>query len=431
MAMPSQQAQWVVAPSTDDEARTTKLLFGFFVAFVLAGGIFTLDNTTASTAEGNSLRQIIFLLMLFLTVAQAKPMQDQRRLLILPVSLTVALAWCWLSVTWSDVPDIAIRRIALTTMIIFTEFLAVSLLGAETTLRVVTKVCIALLAANLLFALGAPGVGVHHSDEFEGELAGAWRGLLVHKNMAGSVTAVTFMLCWFNPASLSRWARLAALATAALFLWGTNSKTSIGLLPPSILAGVIYARYQTTRPLALKSALIALVAVAALAIIVNQETIAAVFDEKDALTGRVQIWPLLTAYIAEHPLLGAGYGSFWNVGPGGPIYLLSGASDDWVDEMASGHQGYLDLLTQIGAPGLLLVVYATTIGPLRTLATLKTLPRATVALLIALLAFCVGHNFTESSLLDRDANVNFFLMLAIAIVEGERRLGQGAWRHPG
>lgn len=423
--MPPHQAQseWTAFQSADEDIRAAKLLFGIFVAFVLAGGIFTLENVTTSTAEGNSLRQIIFVLILFLTVAQAKPMQYPRRLLVLPAALTLALAWCWLSVSWSNVPDVAIRRIALTTMIIFTEFLAVSMLGTETTLRIVTRICIALLAANLLVALLVPSIGVHQSDEIESELAGDWRGLLLHKNFAGSVTAFTIMFCWFNPSNLSRMARIAALAAAAFFLWGANSKTSIGLLLPSILCGAIYAKYYDTRPLMLKFSLAAAVAIAAVVIIANQEMIAAAFDSPDTLTGRVQIWPLLTRYIAEHPWLGSGYGSFWNIGPGGPIYRYS---DDWVSEMASGHQGFLDLLAQIGAPGMMLVIYATIFAPLRTLATLKILPRANVALLIALFAFCVGHNFTESSLLDRDANVNFFLMLGIAIIACERRSRKGA-----
>lgn len=423
--MPSQPAQgeWAATPSASESVRTTVLLFGCFVAFVLAGGVITLENVSTSTADGNSLRQATFLAFFFAAVALAKPLQNPRRLLVLPLALTVALGWCWLSVSWSNVPDVAIRRIALTTMIIFTEFLAVSLLRTETTLRIVTKVCIALLAANLLVVVLVPAIGVHHSNEIESELAGDWRGLMLHKNFAGSVTAFTFLLCWFNPVKLGRWARIAALAAAAFFLWGANSKTSIGLLLPSILGGVIYAKYYSARPRALRFSLAAAAVVAAIAIIANQETIAAAFDSPDALTGRVQIWPLLTQYIAEHPWLGSGYGSFWNIGPSGPIYLYS---DDWVSGLASGHQGFLDLLAQIGAPGLVLVIYATIFGPLRTLATLKTLPRANVALLIALLVFCVGHNFTESSLLDRDANVNFFLMLVIAIIECERRLKSGA-----
>jgi O-antigen ligase len=424
--MRSQPAQdeWAMPPIAGEDVRTTGLLFGCFVAFVLAGGVFTLDNVSTSTADGNALRQTIFLLIFFVTVAQVKPLQNPRRLLVLPLALTVALAWCWLSVSWSNVPDVAVRRIGLTTMIIFTEFLAVSLLRTETTLRIVTNVCIALLAANLLVALLLPGVGVHHSNEIESNLAGDWRGLMLHKNFAGSVTAFTFMLCWFNPVNLPRGARIAALAAAAFFLWGANSKTSIGLLSPSILCGVIYAKYYDTRPLALKFSLAAAAAVAAAVIVANQETIAAAFDSPDTLTGRVQIWPLLTQYFAEHPWLGSGYGSFWNIGPGGPIYRYS---DDWVSEMSSGHQGFLDLLVQIGALGLLLVIYATIFQPLHTLGTLKTLPRANVALLVALLAFCVGHNFTESSLLDRDANVNFFLMLVIAIIECERRSRNGGW----
>lgn len=409
---------WDVTQTSGGRVVAIEYLFWIFIAYVLAGGIFTLENVTTSTADGNSLRQVIYLLILGLIVAQAKPFQRPGQLLVLPVALTMALAWCWLSVSWSNVPAIAIRRIALTTMIIFTVFLAVSNLGAKKTLLIVTHVTITLLVVNVFVALLLPSIGVHHSDEFEGQLAGDWRGLLLHKNFAGSVTAFTILLCWFNPANLRRATRFTVLALATFFLWRTNSKTSMGLIPPSILFGAVYARYRTTHPLALKLGLLSLAAVGAAIIAANQETIAAAFDEQDTLTGRVQIWPVLAQYCLDHPLFGSGYGSFWNAGSGSPIYVYS---DNWISEIASGHQGYLDILAQIGFPGLLLVLYATIIGPLRAVSRLASPPPATIALLLAILAFCVGHNLTESSILDRDANVNLFLMLAIAIIEAERR----------
>jgi O-antigen ligase len=148
------------------------------------------------------------------------------------------------------------------------------------------------------------------------------------------------------------------------------------------------------------------------------------FARRDGLTGRVQIWPSMVGYATDHPITGAGYGSFWNIGPSSPVYQYG---RNWVAELSNGHNGYLDLLVGIGLPGLILVVAATMIIPVFKLLANTSLARERGALLIALLVFCAGHNMTETSLFERDTIIQVFLMLAVALTTVvTRRSGNSA-----
>ncbi len=150
------------------------------------------------------------------------------------------------------------------------------------------------------------------------------------------------------------------------------------------------------------------------------------FQREDSLTGRVQIWPPLVAYALDNPLLGAGFGSFWNIGRESPIFAYS--TTYWVTQLGNGHNGYLDLLVQIGFPGLILVVMALIVTPMLRLSLSPYASRNQGALLLALIIFCTGHNFTETSLMDRDAFVHLYLVMAGALA---RTLARRLLCHPG
>jgi O-antigen ligase len=128
-------------------------------------------------------------------------------------------------------------------------------------------------------------------------------------------------------------------------------------------------------------------------------------------TGRTEIWNAVWRYIAAHPVLGAGYGSFWNIGPASPIFTYGFG---WVQEVSEGHNGYLDLLAAIGPFGFLLVIAGAYVVPIVRLIGWRQSQRDTGALLMAMMIFIIGHNFTESSLFDRDTIGQVFLMLTIA-----------------
>jgi len=72
-----------------------------------------------------------------------------------------------------------------------------------------------------------------------------------------------------------------------------------------------------------------------------------------SLTGRTEIWDSLMRKVADRPWTGYGYGAFWGrIGESVPA--------DWVRKetgwiVPSAHNGWIDLLVQLGWPGAVLV----------------------------------------------------------------------------
>jgi O-antigen ligase len=366
------------------------------------------------TGEGSPMRQAIYIGTLLATIYACRPFYKPRRMLMVPLIIVLALGWCWVSVTWSSVPDIALRRLVLTTFLIWTIFMAVNLAGYRNTLMVLRTILIGILAANFVAAVLFPHFGVHQFEEGgDASLIGAWRGVMFQKNFAGAVCAFTILFFAFDGRRLSNLLRLTVLIGSAYFLYRTESKTSMGILAVSMVLGFLYQRYNPAyRGLVIPAILLIGVALVILSQIYWTEIVAP-FNTRDAFTGRVQIWPALLGYAADHWMTGTGYGSFWNIGPGSPIQQYA---KGWILEtVSSGHNGYLDLLIAIGIPGLVLVILATLIWPVGLLLASKYAPRAPGGLLLSIVIFCAGHNLTESSLFDRDTIVQIFLTFALAM----------------
>lgn len=155
----------------------------------------------------------------------------------------------------------------------------------------------------------------------------------------------------------------------------------------------------------------ALLAAVSISMAIDPQTYLQLVSDPAGFTGRYQIWTALIRAYADRPLLGVGYGSLWDLGPEGPI---SPYAKGWVAEVSQGHNGYLDLLVQIGAPGTLLVLFAALVWPIQRL--LRGGDHPARVLGAAMLVFCLGHNFTESTLFDRDALGQVFLLIAIALL---------------
>jgi O-antigen ligase len=306
----------------------------------------------------------------------------------------------------------------LTTLIIWTAFIAVQQLGYQRTIGVTRMVLLAVLVANYCAVIAWPAFGIHQAAQIgDPELVGNWRGILMQKNFAGAVCAFTLIVYVFDVRAIRPALRWGVVAAAAYFLYMTSSKTSIRLTVLALGAGYLYSLYSPRYVLQVicGGMMLSIILVALGAIYWGD--LLAPLEHQNALTGRGGIWSVLLAYAKDHWLLGAGYGSFWNIGFDGPIYRYA---NDWVTGVGNGHNGYLDLLVQIGAPGLTLAAGTMIAWPMLKLMAGAT-ERARGAMLMAFMLFCAGHNMTESSLLDRDSIVQVFLVLTIALIGLETR----------
>src|SRR5690242_19418634 len=60
--------------------------------------------------EGSPVRQFAYIAAFAFVVFGCRPLDNPKRLLVVPVTILLALAWCWISMIWAIEPGIAIRR---------------------------------------------------------------------------------------------------------------------------------------------------------------------------------------------------------------------------------------------------------------------------------------------------------------------------------
>ncbi|MBW8891112.1 MAG: O-antigen ligase family protein [Burkholderiales bacterium] len=386
-----------------------------YILFVLLTLMVVAPIITAGgpmTGNGNVFRQVTYAILFAATLWAVGILQQWRKLLIVPLSLMLAIGWCWLSVTWAIDPMISFRRLLLTTMIIWTIFLVIDDCGYDRTIKVLMIFLTALLVANYVAIAVSPSAVHSLADSMDAGLVGDWRGLLPQKNFTGAICALTILIFTFGGQRMWLALRIAIIVATAYYLFRTQSKTSMGMLVTALVSGAVALRFKPKYRIALIPVLLIGSIFAMLSSMKWWDEMLGPFQRQDALTGRVQIWPHLFNYAQDHPLTGSGYGSFWNIGENSPVYQYT---KNWVSELGNGHNGYIDLLVQIGVPGLVLAVVATIIAPAVRLLSTSVAGRSQLALLIAMLVFCAGHNMTESSLLERDTIIEVFLMFTIAL----------------
>jgi O-antigen ligase len=278
-----------------------------------------------------------------------------------------------------------------------------------------------LMATAVLIVLAAcyfgvfflPQYAIHHATDFlEPEHAGNWRGVFPHKNDAGA-TMVLFIFVGFYVARVRSFALgWIIIALSAIFLAFSQSKTAIGVLPLALILASIIGR--TRRPG------LGIGLVIGILLIFNLCSIGTVMFEPmrqlmeaimpDAtFTGRTEIWQLGISAVAQRPITGYGYMTFW--GTQEVVYGF-GEAVTWANAASDAHNAYLNLALTIGIPGMLLVVIWVIILPIVDFCRISPDPQ-TQALQMLFLRVCLYGVYAscfESSMLEQVGEVWFFYM---------------------
>ncbi len=386
-----------------------------FLVMVMLAPIMTL-NELPLTGTGSIYRQAGYFMILGLALWSTRPLEHGLGVIAIPWPILLALAWCYLSLSWAVDPDIGFRRLLLTTIAIWTVFVLVKFAGDRLMLDIVRGALVIALVVNYFVVFNDPVVGVHLQKDsgMSTALVGNWRGIMAHKNFAGAASAMLILLFLFDAKRIPALVRIAVIVAAGYFLYRTQSKTSAGMLGLAILTGWMF-QTLTRR---LRNYLVPLTMIVGATIWVLTSAYRDVLEvnylEPRAFTGRAQIWAVLFRYAADNPLTGAGFGSFWNIGGDSPVYRYAVGFPTLV---TVGHNGYFDLLVTIGVPGLLMIVFAMIVWPVWRLLSSNRISGPRGALLTALLLFCLGHNVTESSIFERDALVGVLMMFTVAFAQ--------------
>jgi exopolysaccharide production protein ExoQ len=366
------------------------------------------------TGSGDAIRQVLYILVFAFAAVAAFLRRGFALATIMPPLLSILLAWCLMSAAWAAAPDVALRRAGLAIIVALSTMFCVDTLGTERSFQLWRYVLAGVLIVNWI-SIAFVHQAIHLPGEQDPGLVGNWRGLYFHKNIAGAVSAITAIVFFFTALKTKHWSDIAICVLALGFTVMSHSKSSLGLLPAAVACGLVY-RYAWRRTLdrSIVGVGVLLVFVLGAAFVVaDADAISRMLEDPTEFTGRAAIWQAELAFARDHAFLGSGFGTFADTGALSPLHNYVAGS--WVEAVAHGHSGYLQILVTIGGIGLLLTVAAIIVAPaMRFWRMNDGADLGFKAMLFALFVFFIAHNFMESDFLEGDAPawVACLLMLA-------------------
>jgi O-antigen ligase len=272
--------------------------------------------------------------------------------------LLLTFIWFACTAALSAYPELSGRRLVLAMFVIFQSTVFVLLPQDR-------KQFVQLLAAGALIVLAlcyggvvfAPELSIHQAtDVAEPQLAGNWRGPFAHKNGAGAGMGILIIYGIYVCRSLNGALGALIIALAAVFLFFTESKSPIVLLPLVLLFSVILVRLRS--PVAKFVAATSVPAIMAVLTIGSvQFGVVHALVEKlmsdPTFTGRNDIWQFTLEHIAQRPIVGFGYQAFW-----GTSELVNSWTylDSWGFRASDAHNGFLNIAVMTGLVGLALAL---------------------------------------------------------------------------
>ncbi len=421
----------IAPPRAGFAPRLSEISFFSFLLLIFVGlSPFAIRDPVAMAAAegiksgaGDAIRQVCFASVFALIVYSAVRESGLRTLAAVPPILAVLLLWCLMSAAWSPEPDITLRRAALSAVVVLSAMLGVSTIGAVRGLQLLRLVLALVLVVNWL-SIPLVHQAVHLPGDPEPQLVGDWRGLYFHKNIAGAVSAITAIIFFFSAWEKRKVIDWLLCIAAIAFTVMTRSKSSLALLLLALAGGAVYQlAWRRTLDRLIVAVVFGLLAVGVILFAaIDQNAVAHLFTDPEEFTGRAEIWRAELAFIADHPVLGAGFGSFANTGTLSPIHNY--VASNWVENVSHGHNAYLQLFVTIGGVGFVMAVAALIVAPLAAFLRAEGSYTASMSVLFAIFLFVVLHNFLESDFLEGDGATWVAFLLMLAALGDVRRTAQ-------
>lgn len=315
-------------------------------------------NLLEEIGDGNLLNQVSVTLTMLVLGGFALRLAPQRLASLVTLPLVLMLAWFAFSALVSPTPDLTLRRFVLGAFTIVNAAALVILPKDRTQLA-----WLLFIGGMLVLALSYAGVAllpdraIHQvGDMLDDTLAGDWRGALEHKNRAGGAMVILIFAGLYVMQVAHRGAGLLLTGLAAVFLAFTHAKSSIMLLPVTLIAAFVVARARGVVPVLLLAV--------AVPFLINLATVGSVMSDavRDGLslvmpdptyTNRADLWRLALRYLGDRPLAGYGFGGFWQTS-----FLLAQAdlNETWAYMGPDAHNGYLNTALLTGVVGLALAL---------------------------------------------------------------------------
>ncbi|RKE43618.1 MULTISPECIES: O-antigen ligase family protein [unclassified Sphingomonas] len=397
-------------------------VLGGVLALALTKPLFVMTGIFPHDAVSFS-RQLAYAALTVLALVGAFLYKGSHRIEAVAAPILVVIAWFTITITWSSAIQISAQKLILTSIVTWLCFLVSDRLSNDRIIRTIRTFLLVILILNLLSVALYPTIGIHG---FLVPGPHQWRGIMSHKNIAGTTTAVTILFFAFYGKQSMVVFRYAVVVVALVFLYYTQSRTALVALAIAFGAGlsfymhsannssgstvIYYAKIRKISMVGL-SVIFAIIVVLTL----NINLLIASTSNPEFLSGRSQIWqPMLIAY-GNNPVFGTGYGAFWG-------HLAEASSritredGNFFTGTTQGHNGYLDIAVQTGLIGLMLAISAVVIWPATMLAKCISINRDLCALSMSIIVLYIVNNATESSMFETDQVINIFAMIVLGML---------------
>ena len=279
----------------------------------------------------------------------------QRSLTFLRTNVWVLLllGLAFISISWSSIPDIALRKvISLIGTTLFAVYLA-SRYSFEQQLKIYGWTFGISIICSFIFALALPKYGISSLDA----VSGTWRGIYPHKNGLGESMFASFLTFYFLSISSKKnklLFRIFCLLSIVLILFGKSATSLVSVVFIFAIAqGLDVISLKSKTSVLLTLLFIIFSAFLLFLLVINFSAFLEANNRDITLTGRIPLWESLWEFIKQKLWLGYGYGSFfsgvhretdllWKVHRWNPVHA---------------HNGYIQLWLHLGLVGLLMFIF--------------------------------------------------------------------------
>jgi len=380
-------------------------------------------SSAEQMVEGSPLDRAIYLgLILASAIVLAGRQSAVLKFLTLNTPMLLFTLYCAVSVTWSDYPDVALKRwirlLGDFTMVI------IVLTDPDRTRaikRILANVGFVLIPVSVLLIKYYPDAARFY-DPYTGRQYVS--GVATDKNMLGMTCLIyglaalwRFLLLYREKKSRERTRRMIAHGSLlAMVFWLFSSADSMTSLSCFFMgAGLLVATtfLKTARKPVIVHLMVGTIVGVSFAVLFLQVGGGALqsMGRNSTLTGRTEIWAVILNF-AGNPLFGTGYDSFWL----GKRLEKIWASGSYLMGINEAHNGYLETYLNLGWIGVALLVLLVVTGYRNVLAALRVnsdLGRLRLSFLVV----AVVYNFTEAAFRTSGTVWSIFL-LTIAAVPG-------------
>jgi exopolysaccharide production protein ExoQ len=260
---------------------------------------------------------------------------------------------CLLSMLWSVAPFSTLPSAAAVLLTTIAAVLTRRVMSRREVLLALAIAFRVVLVVSVLVAVAVPSVGLVD----ESYQTGALKGLFGHRNLLAFMALVslaTFVALWRDR---SRRATLFDVILASGCLLAAQSQTVLVAAAGSglVALAVRWVRRFSgfSRALIGSASIAAILTLVYLAIFSFAEVVSGL-GRDSTLTGRTDVWPAVVEQIGERPLLGLGWNGAWRDGLPDTQRMWRAAGF----KMYHSHDGYLDMMLQLGLVGLAVLVLA-------------------------------------------------------------------------